>query len=117
MMRLFVLGALLLGVIWAAGMAASATGFALSGGGSLDVPGTGGLWLFCGTLVTLLWMVDRRAALMTVSGIGTVIAFGVFLLSAAESNAPAFLAFGGVAFTVAAGSATVLIRADRRAAR
>lgn len=116
MLRVLGISALVLGVTWAAGTAASSTGFALSGGGSLDISGAG-QWLFCGTLVGLMWAIDRRAALMTMSGVGTVIAFGVFLMSAVENHAPAFLAFGGTAFVVAAVSGAVLIRDDRRAAR
>lgn len=117
MLRSIGIGCVLLGVLWTAGMAASETGFALSGGGSLDIYESGGFWLASAALTSLMWVVDRRAALMTISGVGAVIALGVFMVASGGDHASPFVVFGATAFVLAVVSATVLIRADRRAAR
>ncbi len=117
MLRTVGTGVLLLGVIVAGGMAGMETAFVLAGGGTLDLWGTGGLWLACGVCWALMWVVARRAALMVACGVAATTAIGVLSFWSALKLPTAFMFFGALALGVAASTAVALVRAERRAAR
>lgn len=117
MLRTAGLAFLLLGVLWTAGVASTETGFSLSGGGTLDVVGTGTMWLACAALCAVLWVVDRRAALMTVATVAAFVSVGVLLFAAGQNPTSSFIAFGAAAGGVAVTATAVLVRGERAAAR